>query len=120
MSVDRLREYLDQMRSNAAQAVALVADMDRDDFLSDVRTQLAVTMTLVLIGEAASRIAARHPEFPVDHPGIPWSQIRGMRNLVVHDYNQLEIPVVFDTVKLSLPALISQLDSLRNWRAQGE
>lgn len=120
MSADRLKEHLDQMRSNAALAIALIGDMERDAFLSDVRTQLAVGMTLVLIGEAASRIATQHPEFPVDHPDVPWSKIRGMRNLVVHDYYQLELPVVFDTVRRSLPELLSQLDALRSWRAQGE
>jgi uncharacterized protein with HEPN domain len=94
--------------------------MEQAAFLSDIRTQLAVGMTLVLIGEAASRIASQHPEFPGDHPDIPWSKIRGMRNIVVHDYYQLELPVVFETVRTSLPELLSVLDSLRNWRAQGE
>ena len=120
MSADRLKEYLDQMRSNAAQAIALIDGMEQTTFLSDIRTQLAVGMTLVLIGEAASRIASQHPEFPADHLDIPWSKIRGMRNIVVHDYYQLELPVVFETVRTSLPELLSVLDSLRNWRAQGE
>lgn len=120
MSGDRLRGYLDQMQSAALQACDFVADMEQEDFLSDVRTQMAVVMALVLVGEAASRIMAHHPDFPVEHPEIPWSKMRGLRNFVVHDYYELELPIVLDTVKISLPALISQLDSLRHWRAQGE
>ncbi|MFB9947804.1 DUF86 domain-containing protein [Rhizobium puerariae] len=120
MSADRLGEYLDRMRSAARQACEFVADMDQEAFLSDVRTQMAVGMALILIGESASKIMLHHPDFPVDHPDIPWSKMTGMRSFVDHDYFELEIAVVFDTVKLSLPALIDQLDSLRNWRAQGE
>ncbi|MBP1845444.1 uncharacterized protein with HEPN domain [Rhizobium petrolearium] len=120
MSGDRLKEYLEQMRSAALQACEFVAGMEREAFLIDVRTQMAVGMALILIGESASRIMAHHPDFPVDHPEIPWSKIRGMRNFVVHDYYELELPIVFDTVKISLPVLISQLDSLHNWHAQGE
>lgn len=43
-----------------------------------------------------------------------------MRNFVVHDYYELELPIVLHTVRTSLPALVAELDSLRNWRAQGE
>lgn len=120
MSAARLTEYLDQMRSAADRAREFVSGMSRDDFIADTRTQMAVGMALVLIGEAAARIVAQHPDFPVDHPEIPWSKIRGMRNLVVHDYYEVELPVIWETVKVSLPALISELDALRNWHAQGE
>lgn len=120
MSADRLRAYLDQMRSAALQACDFVAGMELETFLSDARTQMAVGMALVLIGENASRIIPHHPDFVADHPEIPWSKIKGMRNFVVHDYYELELPVVFDTVKLSLPALVSQFDLIRQWRVQGE
>ncbi|WP_105384255.1 HepT-like ribonuclease domain-containing protein [Neorhizobium alkalisoli] len=120
MSADRLREYLDQMRSAAFRACEFIGDMEQETFLSDIRTQMAVAMALVLIGESAARIMTHHPDFPVEHPEIPWSKMRGMRNFVVHDYYELELPVVWDTVRTSLPALISNLNTLSNWRAQGE
>ncbi|CAN7419615.1 HepT-like ribonuclease domain-containing protein [Neorhizobium sp. LjRoot104] len=120
MSSDRLREYLDQMHSAALQACDFVAGMEQEAFLADVRTQMAVGMALILIGESAARIMTSHPDFPVDHPEIPWSKIKGMRNFVVHDYYELELPIVLHTVRTSLPALVAELDSLRNWRAQGE
>jgi uncharacterized protein with HEPN domain len=120
MTTDRLREYLDRMHEAAEKACAFLADMPEDRFLADERTQMAVGMALVLIGEAAGRIMTHHPNFPVEHPDIPWSKIRGMRNLVAHDYYEVELPVVWHTVKTSLPSLISDLDSLRNWHAQGE
>ncbi|CDZ69476.1 DUF86 domain-containing protein [Neorhizobium galegae] len=120
MSADRLREYLDQMHSAALQACDFVAGMEQERFLADIRTQMAVGMALILIGESAARIMTHHPDFPVDHPEIPWLKMKGMRNFAVHDYYELELPIVLETVKTSLPQLLSQLDSLRNWRAQGE
>lgn len=120
MTADRLKEYLDQMRSAALKAQEFAADMSNEAFLGDMRTQMAVGMALVLIGEAASRIMANYPDFPVDHPEIPWSQIKGLRDFVLYDYDELELPILLETVKTSLPALVSQLDSLHNWHAQGE
>jgi uncharacterized protein with HEPN domain len=120
MTADRLREYLDRMHEAAEKACAFLADMSEDQFLADERTQMAVGMALVLIGEAAERIMTHYPDFPVDHPGIPWSKIRGMRNLVAYDYYEVELPVIWETVRKSLPDLIYDLDNLRHWRAQGE
>lgn len=120
MSIDRLNAYLEQMRSAAVQAQEFAADMADEEFLGDMRTQMAVAMALVLIGEAASRIMTNFPDFTTDHPEIPWTDIKGMRNFVVHDYYKIELPIVLETVRKSLPALVSSLHSLRNWHAQGE
>jgi uncharacterized protein with HEPN domain len=120
MSEERLRGYLDQMRTAAETACGFLSNMEQDAFVADIRTQMAVAMALVLIGENAARIAARDPNFLVEHPEIPWSKMRGMRNVAVHDYADLELSVIFNTVKTSLPELLTQLDLLRNWRAQGE
>lgn len=120
MTAERLREYLDRMHAAAEQARAFMAGMSESGFLEDERTQMAVGMAFVLIGEAAARIMTHHPDFPVDHPQIPWSKIKGMRNIVVHDYYEIELPVIWRTVRDELPKLIGDLDELRNWRAQGE
>lgn len=116
----RLQDYLEQMQAAAEKACAFLKDMPEGTFLRDERSQMAVRMALVLIGEAAHRIMATYPEVPVDHPQIPWSKIHGMRNLVVDDDYEVELPIVWQTVKTSLPDLVSQLDALRNWHAQGE
>jgi len=120
MKAQKLGEYLDRMRDAAEKASAFLTDMPEEQFLADERTQMAVIMALVLIGEAAGRIMVHHPDFPVDHPEIPWSKIRGMRNFVVHDDYEVELPIIWETVRKSIPSLISDLNSLRNPHAQGE
>jgi len=116
----RLAEQLDRMQAAAEQAVLFIDGMTQDMFAADVRTQMAVAMTLVLLGDAAARIASNWPHLLQDHPDIPWSQIRGMRNLVAHNYYELELPVVWRTVRDDLPVLVAQIRGLHQWRAEGE
>ena len=120
MRPDRLKDYLAQMQDAAVKACGFLSDVPYETFAADERTQLAVGMTLIQIGEAAARILQHYPDFAVEHAEIPWDRMKGMRNVVVHDYYKLDLPVVFDTVQKALPDLISQLDALRHWRPQGE
>ncbi len=120
MTVDRLADYIAQMKEAALKASNFLSGMSYDAFAADERTQMAVGMTLVLIGDAAARIMQHYPDFPVEHPEIPWNKIKGMRNVVVHDYYKLDLPVVFDTVQTAIPDLLDRLHTLRHWRPQGE
>ncbi|TNM62857.1 HepT-like ribonuclease domain-containing protein [Aliirhizobium smilacinae] len=120
MTSDRLAAYLDQMHAAALQARAFADGMTLEQFVADTRTQMAVGMALVLIGESATRIMAGYPDFPNEHPEIPWVKMKGMRNFVVHDYYELELPVVLTTVQTSIPDLLFHLESLRNLHSQGE
>ncbi|WP_431320047.1 HepT-like ribonuclease domain-containing protein [Rhizobium sp. YTU87027] len=120
MSVERLVEHIDRMQQAAEQARTLTDGMTESAFLADIRTQLAVTMSLVFLGEAAARIGINDPDFIREHPELPWSKIEGMRNLVVHDYYRADLSAIWATVKCDLADLISQLQSIRHWRIQGE
>ena len=61
------------------------------------------------IGEAAARTVNECKEFAAAHPEIPWAQMRGMRNRMVHGYFDVDLNIVWDTVHSSLPQLESQL-----------
>ncbi|MGA9947236.1 MAG: HepT-like ribonuclease domain-containing protein, partial [Xanthobacteraceae bacterium] len=63
MSLSRLGDYLDQMLTAANDARRFSDGMSKEDFLADKRTQQAVVMSLVIIGEAAARIMDKHSEF---------------------------------------------------------
>jgi uncharacterized protein with HEPN domain len=82
-----------------------VAGTSRESFLKDRRTQQAVVLNLMTIGEAAARIANDHKEFAAAHPDIPWAQMRGMRNRMAHGYFDIDLDIVWQTVQSSLPAL---------------
>ena len=97
------------MVTAAADALAFTEGMTEDDFLTDLRTQRAVVMSLMIVGEAASRILSDHPDFANAKPAIPWRGIRGMRNRIAHGYFDIDLHVVWTTVQTELPALIKHL-----------
>lgn len=113
MSQNRLSDYLDHMQQAAADACSFVEGLGKDDFLEDKRTQQAVIMSLIIIGEAATKIMDGHPGFIEDYPEVPWRGMRGMRNRIAHGYFDINLDVVWDTVKTALPALLNQLSAVR-------
>jgi uncharacterized protein with HEPN domain len=65
--------------------------MDRETFLSDEKTIDAVARNLEIIGEAVRQLS---DDFKNAHPDIPWNQIGGMRNRIVHEYFRLDLEIV--------------------------
>jgi len=112
MNDNRLPDYLAHMRQAAANARSFVEGMSQGDFLADRRTQQAVIMSLVIIGEVATKIMDRYPDFADQHPTIPWRNIRGMRNRIAHGYFDINLEVVWDTVQKALPELLLQLNQV--------
>jgi uncharacterized protein with HEPN domain len=113
MTVNRLPDYLDHMRQAITDAQTFTEGMARADFMQDRRTQQAVVMSLIVLGEAATKVMDQFPEFAASHAEIPWRNMRGMRNRIAHGYFDINLEVVWDTVKSALPPLKSQLDVLR-------
>ncbi|MBK8019035.1 MAG: DUF86 domain-containing protein [Betaproteobacteria bacterium] len=85
MSGERLADRLDHIRTAAADACDFVDGWEYATFLGDNRTQQAIVMSLIIIGEAATTVMDRHPEFAAAHPDVPWRSMRGMRRLVRDD-----------------------------------
>jgi uncharacterized protein with HEPN domain len=80
-----------------------------DRFQSDRMMQHAVIRLIQIIGEASRKISA---EFRKAHPEIPWSEIIGMRNRLVHEYFRIVPDKIWETVQKDLPALIVLLEPL--------
>jgi uncharacterized protein with HEPN domain len=93
-------------------ARSYVAGMDKPEFMSDRRTQQAVVLNLITLGEIATRLMSEHPEFASKAPSIPWRQMRGMRNRMAHGYFDVNLEIVWETVQTSLPDLERQLAQL--------
>ena len=109
----RLPDYLDHMREAARLACSYVEGQTRDAFLADKRTQQAVILNLIVLGEAATKIAQASPDYVAAHPAVPWKSLRGMRNRIAHGYFSVDLDIVWDTVETALPALLEQLDEMR-------
>ena len=117
---ERLQVYLEQMEHAAQEAREFTSGMSYEAFLEDTRTQMAVAMTLIIIGEAVTRLERHYPDLLLDHTEIEWQQIIGMRNRAAHGYLTLDAAVIWKTTQASLPELLDKLHLLRHWRPQGE
>jgi uncharacterized protein with HEPN domain len=82
---------------------------DAIKFAADEVIQHAVMRLIQIIGEAARKISQAYKE---DHPQIPWTQIIGMRNRLVHEYFRVETDIVWEVVETDIPALIPLLEPL--------
>ena len=83
------------------------------DFLADKRTQQAVIMSLIIIGEAATKVMEGYAAFTQAHAEVPWRSMRNMRNRMAHGYFDINLDVVWETVQEWLPALLKQLPAVR-------
>ena len=101
----RVRHMLDAAR----EAMSFVAGRTRGDLDQDRMLVLAIVKDVEIIGEAASRttVAAR-----AGHPAVPWTQIIAMRNRLIHAYFDVDLQVVWDTVTVDLPQLVTVLEPL--------
>lgn len=101
----RLGDYLSHMLEAIRLARTYTEGMDKQAFLEDKRTQQAVILNLLTLGEAASHIARLYPAFADKHPQLPWKQMRGMRNRMAHGYFDINLEIVWETMCNDLPGL---------------
>lgn len=112
MSENRLPDYLDHIQQAATDARRFVEGLAKDDFLEDKRTQPAAIMSLIILGEDATKVVDGYAEFTQAHPEVPWRNMRGRRNRIAHGYFDVDLNVVWDTVQTALPKLMSQLHTV--------
>ena len=80
-------------------------------FLDDPKTRDAVVMHFVVIGEVSSRIPE---DFKKENPQIPWSEMRGLRNRIAHDYFGVDYEIVWDIIQNNLASLAQQIREIGN------
>jgi uncharacterized protein with HEPN domain len=112
---ERVEDYLDHITQAIQRATQYVDGVGSlAAFEQSQRDQDAVIRNIEIIGEAANRIQRDTPEFVAAHPQLPWIEMRGMRNKVIHNYFDVNLTVVWNTVKDDLPRLKRQIDDLLN------
>lgn len=108
----QLSILLDQLRTATNNALEFVGIMSEQQFYADLKTQHAVAMCLHNIGEVATKIINKYPDFVAHNAKIEWNSMRGMRNRIAHGYSEVNQKVVWLTCKEALPHLVEQLDSM--------
>jgi len=103
----RLRHMLDA----AEEAVSFMADRTRADLDTDSMLALAMVRLLEIIEEVANAVT---DETQQKNPQIPWRQIMGTRNRLIHGYYDVDMDIVWQIVKQDLPPLITNLEEMIN------
>ncbi|MFB6262229.1 MAG: DUF86 domain-containing protein [Bradymonadaceae bacterium] len=84
-------------------------DLDRSEFVSDPTLKRAFSRSIEKIGEAVKQIPG---DVRRANPEVPWKQIAGMRDILIHEYFRVDYEVVWNVVKEDIPELDDALDNV--------
>ena len=101
--------YLLDIFKAAKLALGYLEGKTKEEFFKDTQCQDAVIRRLEIIGEAAGRVSvATTTKFP----NLPWKKMVSMRNIMIHEYEDIDLGIVWDTIQNDLPPLIHLLEPL--------
>jgi len=106
---DRDPAYLWDMLQAAKEVEDMLDNHDLAAFLSDRVLMRAVERSVEIIGEAAKRVSETYQNA---HPELPWREIIGQRNILAHEYGQIDHELLYKTAKEDVPSLILQIEQL--------
>jgi len=106
---DRDPAYLWDMLQAAREIDAMLKGYDLPRFLADRVMLRAIERSVEIVGEAARCVSS---VYQAAHPEIPWRQIIGQRNILAHEYGQIDHELLFKTAKQDVPDLIVQIVQL--------
>lgn len=106
-------QQVGHMQHAAIDACAFLDGATREGFMEDKRTQQAVIMCLVMVGEIARQVSDKDAVFVKAHPEVPWQSLRDMRHELLDRHFDIDIDAVWQTVHFFLTDLIHTLEKLR-------
>ncbi|MBI2062363.1 MAG: DUF86 domain-containing protein [Candidatus Yanofskybacteria bacterium] len=105
--------YLKNIIDKAREAIDFCVGMSEEEFLKDGKTQSAVILKLIVIGEEAKKV----PEEVTSKIDLPWRMIKGFRNMAIHEYFNIDLVIIWHSVQNDLPTLIVKITKYLENRA---
>ena len=106
---ERDAAYLWDMLQAADEVEVMLQGHDFSAFLDSLVLMRAVERSIEIIGEAAKRVS---PQYRDAHPEIPWRQVIGQRNILAHEYGQIDYDMLYQTAIDDIPILAAKLRQL--------
>ncbi len=103
------RHYFDDMLNYAKDAVSFTENITYEEFTNDKKTTFAAVRAVEVIGEASNRVSEENKQ---KYPNIPWIEMRGVRNRIIHNYDDIDLEILWKIIKNDLPALICKLEEI--------
>ncbi|MBQ4497155.1 MAG: DUF86 domain-containing protein [Spirochaetaceae bacterium] len=100
-------KIIEKMISLSKKILSYIQNLEYDEFSKKEMIVEACAFNLGQLGELSHKLSA---EFKNNYLNIPWKSIYGMRNKIIHDYEGVNLKVVWETVSEDLPQLIEQLE----------
>ena len=101
--------YLTDILQAAYLIETFVQGVDEQEFYQDLMCQSAVIRQIEIIGEATKRLSTT---FRNAHPEIPWRSMAGMRDILIHAYDHVDLTEVWNTATLAIPDIIQKIEAL--------
>lgn len=105
----RDQQYLLDILIYAEDALTFIRDASFNDLQTNAMLRAAVLHSLTIIGEAAGRIPQTSE---LDVPDLPWKRMKNLRNVIVHDYEGVNLPIIWEIVTVELPVVVAALTPL--------
>lgn len=109
MSKHETSVRLQHMLEHAKEAVEMARGRTRADLDEDRLLNLALVRLLEIVGEAANRVPKK---VCIRYPGIPWPEIIGLRNRLVHGYDEVDFDILWEIIIRDLPLLIEAVEKI--------
>lgn len=103
-------DFLNDSKEAILRINVYVENLNYEDFLNDIKTQDAVVRNLEIIGEAIKNISE---ELKEKYPRVPWKDLAGVRDKLIHHYFGVNLDIVWNIVKEELPGIILQLEEIQ-------
>ena len=104
--MERDIQFLLDMLQSAELIIQYTSGYSKDDFIANIQLQDSVIRRLLIIAEAARRISENTRQ---NLSNISWGEINGMRNRLVHEYDDINLNIVWDVIQYEIPSLIREL-----------
>lgn len=104
-----LRDYINDLLEACEDILSFTKDMSYSDFASDRKTVNAVTRSLEVIGEATKKLPMT---FRNNYPNVPWKQMAGMRDKLIHEYFGIDKQMVWQAVEKHIPDILALIKEI--------